>query len=401
MNIIFLSISAAISDLNNRGIYPDLLRYMAKQGHEIFIVCPFERRTKKSTILREYENVHILGVRTLNITKSNFIEKGVATLFIENQFKWAINKFYKNYKFDLILYTTPPITFNNLIYYLKNKFKAKTYLMLKDIFPQNAVDMDLMKKKGILYNVFKNNEKKLYKISDYIGCMSQANIDYLIKNEPELNKNKIGLCSNSIDIINREVLNKKEVLLSYNIPSDCTIFLYGGNLGVPQGIPNLIAILDQFKNRDDCFFLIVGSGTKAKLISDFARKTNAKNILYLPMLKRKEYDILEACCDVGMIFLDNRFTIPNFPSRMLAYLECRLPLLLVTDNCTDVGRIAEENGFGKWSPSNDIVRTSENIEFYLINPIIRKSMGEVGFKFLEVNYVVSKAYDSIMNKINN
>lgn len=159
MNILFLSISTAVSDINNRGIYPDLLRKFAFEGHEVFIVCSFERKLRKQTNYINYGSVHILGVKTLNITKTNIFEKGISTLLIEYQFKNAINKYFYNYNFDLILYSTPPITFSNLINYLKIKYQAKSYLLLKDIFPQNAVDLGLIRKNGLIHKFFKKKKK--------------------------------------------------------------------------------------------------------------------------------------------------------------------------------------------------------------------------------------------------
>ena len=124
MKVLFISISTAVSNINNRGIYPDLLRYISNQGHDVFIVCPFERKTKRETGLSQNGNVKILGVKTLNITKTNILEKTLATLLIETQYNLLINKHFSGYSFDLILYTTPPITFNNLIEKLKSKHKA-------------------------------------------------------------------------------------------------------------------------------------------------------------------------------------------------------------------------------------------------------------------------------------
>ena len=400
MKVLFLSISTAVSDINNRGIYPDLLRYISNQGHDVFIVCPFERKTKKKTRLLQNGNVNILGVKTLNITKTNFLEKTLATLLIEKQYNTAINKHFSGYSFDLILYTTPPITFNNLIEKLKLKHNARTFLMLKDIFPQNAADLCIMKENGMIYNFFRSKEKVLYRISDFIGCMSQANVNYLYKNDPEIKRDKIVICPNAIELKNRELSNKNSILNRYKIPNNIPIFLYGGNLGVPQGIPNLIKVLERNQSRKDCFFLIIGSGNKSNLIVDFIQKGNFDNILYIPMLERIDYDELEACCDIGMIFLDHRFTIPNFPSRMLAYLECKHPLLIATDENTDIGKIAVENNFGTWSNSNDIDSICSSIDFFIKNPLKRKEMGQNGYDFLVKNYQVSNAYKSIFDKFN-
>lgn len=398
MKVLFLSISSAISDINNRGIYPDLCRYIAQQGHELFIVCPFERRFNKKSTLLVHDNVNILGVETLNITKSNIIEKGIATLLIEFQFKNAIKKYFKGIKFDLILYTTPPITFNNIIRELKQEHGSITYLMLKDIFPQNALDLGLMKLNSLLYKMFRKREKELYAISDFIGCMSKANVDYLIKNEPSINKSKIGICPNSIEVRDRFLnLDRDFILDKYSIPKNKTIFIYGGNLGVPQGIPFLIEILESNKNKQDVFFIIVGSGNKDYLIRNWIKDNQPLNIKFIPMLNRLDYDLLEASCDVGMIFLDKRFTIPNFPSRMLAYMEAKLPLLIASDTVSDAGTLASENGFGKWSEAGDIKKFNENLDFYVKDKLIRKEMGLKAFEFLLNNFSVINSYESIIS----
>ena len=395
MKVLFLSISTAISNLNNRGIYPDLLRYIAKQGHEVYIVCPFERRTKKKTNLTVSQNVHILGVKTLNITKSSPTEKLLATILIERQFEEAIEKYFREINFDLILYATPPITFNSLIKKLKNKHKAKTYLMLKDIFPQNAIDLGMIKKNGFLHRYFVGKENDLYQVSDFVGCMSPASISYLSRNHKDIDIRKLVLCPNAIEVVNRDIIDKGSILKKYKIPENKTVFLYGGNLGVSQGISNLIKVLQKNINRDECFFLIVGSGYKTYVILDFIKLNKPDNVLYLPMLPREEYDKLEASCDVGVIFLDHRFSIPNFPSRMLAYLECKLPLLIATDENTDIGKIAEDNKFGLFSLSKDIDGICSKIDFFINNKKLRLKMGSNGYDYLMNNYQISNVYNSI------
>lgn len=401
MNILFLSISTAVSNIHNRGIYPDLLRYFVGKGHEVFIICPFERRTGKKTSLHEEKNIHILGVRTLNITKSNFIEKGIATIFIESQFKRAINKYFQSIPFDLILYSTPPITFNNLITSLKQKHSSRTYLMLKDIFPQNAIDLGLMRSGGILHTYFKKKEKGLYAISDQIGCMSHANVDYIL-NHNKIEPEKVNICPNAIEITNRfQRLNKNEIFNKYGIPLGKTAFIYGGNLGIAQGLDFLIEILNANYTRTDIVFVIVGSGNRAALLKDWINEKKPNNTILISMLNRSDYDDLEVCCDVGMIFLDKKFTIPNFPSRLLSYLECKLPILVASDSCTDLGVIVEENKFGKWSLAGNAEEFNRNIDFFVQNKSERLKMGENGYKFLLSNYNISVAYQSIINKLDN
>lgn len=233
--IIFLTL-VRIDNIQERGLYQDLLRSFVMKGHEVTVVCPLERKYKQSTRVIKEENVTILQVKTLNIQKCNLIEKGLSTITINALYKNAIKKHINNLEFDIILYVTPPITFTNLILWLKAKTNARTYLLLKDIFPQNAVDMGMISKKSFIHSYFKKKEIDLYKLSDKVGCMSPANKDYLLKHHPEL-KGKVEINPNSIEIrssyednFSREIIREK-----YNIPSNAVVFIYGGNLGKPQG----------------------------------------------------------------------------------------------------------------------------------------------------------------------
>ena len=178
MNIFFLTL-LSFDSIDERNIYTDLLREFVKNGHHVYAISPVEKRYNKQTSLTEKENETILRLRIGNIQKTHIIEKGISTIMIEPTFKRAIKKYYSNVKFDLVLYSTPPITFIGAIEYVKNRDGAKTYLLLKDIFPQNAVDIGMLKKtglKGILYRHFRKQEKRLYQVSDRIGCMSPANV---------------------------------------------------------------------------------------------------------------------------------------------------------------------------------------------------------------------------------
>ena len=197
MNILFITL-ARITNLEERSIYQDLLRKFRDERHTINIVSPIERRYNKKTSLIQDGNVTILNVKTPNIQKTNFLEKGIGTLILEFLFKNAIIKHYKKDKFDLIIYSTPPITFTRLLKFLKKQNNAKTYLLLKDIFPQNAVDLKMMSASGLLYKYFRKKELELYNISDWIGCMSEENKKYLLSNNPNLKESKIEVNPNSI-----------------------------------------------------------------------------------------------------------------------------------------------------------------------------------------------------------
>ena len=401
MNVLFLTMSSGIEDFQSRGIYTDLMRRFRDEGHHVYIIFPRERRLGLPMEERVQDNVHLLGVKTLNVTKTNIIEKGIGQVSIEFLYKRAIKKYFMNVNFDLILYSTPPITFSSVIKYAKKlNSSAKTYLLLKDIFPQNAVDMGMLSKKGIkglLYKFFRVKEKKLYALSDYIGCMSPANVKYVLEHNPEISKDRVEVAPNSLELVEVENSLDNTVLAKYNLPSDKPIFVYGGNLGVPQGIPFLIQCLEANSDRDDCHFVVVGNGTYYQKLADWYETAQPKSVTVMKGLPKVDYDKLVQSCHVGLIFLDYRFTIPNFPSRLLSYLEYQMPVLCATDPISDIGTIAEENNFGFYIPSNDVDAFTNSVNRILASDI--KLMGQNGYEFLKNNYLVDNTYKSIIRHI--
>jgi hypothetical protein len=69
------------------------MRKFRDEGHSVYIVTPHERRFGQKTELVDCDGVKILGVKTLNIQKTNVVEKGIGTLLIESQFKSAIKQY--------------------------------------------------------------------------------------------------------------------------------------------------------------------------------------------------------------------------------------------------------------------------------------------------------------------
>lgn len=399
MNVLFISISS-LPHVSEHGISLDLIHEFRRHGHDIYIICALEKRENQKTNIKEEDGCKILRVRIGNNKRANIIEKGITTILLPRRYIAAIKKYYADIKFNLVLYPTPPVTQIETVEYIKKRDNAKTYLLLKDIFPQNAIDLDMISKrglKGLIYKYFRSKEKRLYALSDCIGCMSQANVNYVIKHNPEVDFNKIEVCPNSIEVFDHNVDEKmcRSIREKYGIPQDKIVFIYGGNLGKPQNIPFLIECLKKTENIKDAFFLIVGAGNDYGKLEKFVSQEKPSNVKLLSLLPKEDYDKIVDACDVGLIFLDYRFTIPNFPSRLLGYMQAKLPVLACTDTCTDIGEIITDNGFGWWCGSNNIDSFIEKISEIMDSQI--STYGETGYQYLLKHYSVKNEYEIIMS----
>ena len=395
MNILFLTMNPFTS-IEMHNIYSDLMKEFIRHGHRPYIVTPREKKTGEQTELLDYSDHSILKVQIGNTSGVSLIEKGISTVTLSGKFYRAVKRKLGHLKFDLILYSTPPITLATPIRQLKKLFGCRTYLMLKDIFPQNAVDLGMFSERGLIHRYFRAKEKALYRISDKIGCMSPANVDYLLMHNPEIPRDHVEICPNAIipHPVQDRNAKKRALREKYGIPDEAIVYLYGGNLGKPQGIPFLVDCLKANMNLPDRYFIICGQGSEYGLLEDFVRTCKPANVKLLKFLPKEEYDLLATGCDVGLVFLDYRFTIPNFPSRILSYMENEMPILVCTDAVTDLGEIAEKNGFGLKCRSNDVRQFGTCMD--KLNHSTVQSMGKKAREFLEQHYLAQDGYAVIV-----
>lgn len=388
MNVLFLSLSP-IRDINQRGLYEDLLRQFVKNGHHVRIVSAIPGEATQDI---QGEGYDILRVDTPQMQKVGFIKKGIASLRIGPILRRALAKYCSDECYGLILVATPPITIAGTVEWVKRRDGAKVYLLLKDIWPQGIADLGAISPRGLIYKYYRFKEKKLYALSDRIGCMSQANVEYLLRHNPEIDPARVEVCPNSAEPIHICITpEKKNALLEeQGIPLGRTIFIYGGNLGPAQSLPFFIECLKKNEEKTDRFFVICGSGTQDKLLKDYIQEKKPSNVLYTGQLARETFDQLVAACDVGLIFLNYHFTIPNFPSRLLSYMQAGIPVLCCTDPNTDIGDIAEMGGFGWKCLSNDVDEFCRTIDIACQANLAK--MGAAARDYMAVHYSVEQSY---------
>ena len=174
VNILYISISFP---KNGKNIYTDLAEELGKKN-KITVLTAEEEKNIKCTELNEEKNFEVLRVKTGNIFNVNLIEKAISYITLQQKLKKAIKKYLKQRQYDLIIFMAPPVTLAKVVKYAMKKYNAKSYLMQKDIFPENALDLGILKKWNPAYYYFRYKEKQMYKIATKIGCMSYGNIEY-------------------------------------------------------------------------------------------------------------------------------------------------------------------------------------------------------------------------------
>ena len=159
----------------------------------------------------------------------------------------------------------------------------------------------------------------------------------------------------------------------------------------------IIKLLERYKENNKIFWLFVGKGTEKEKLSKTIEEKEIQNALLVDYIPKQEYNQLLQIADIGLIFLDSRFTIPNIPSRLLSYLEYSVPVLAATDRNTDLSSILQENNIGLWCESNSVEKFEEKMNYYMEHSKERKEIGENGRKYLEDNWTTEKSVEILEN----
>lgn len=400
MNVLFIY-WANPGDPGSSTLSKDMAEEFARQGHNVVSVIPLEKKFKKITYIMQNPNHTILHIKTGNFFNlKSRIEKAITALTIATRLLNGIIAYLKNYKFDLIITRAPFLGDSTLVLPLKKHYKCPVYLMLFDIFPQTAWDMGIIKSR-LIFNFFKYQEKKMLSAFDVIWCTSPGNAKYMLDHHPNLTSNKVKWLYHYARIEPAPHIDRVAIRQSMGYTDTDFIALFGGNMGIPQKLENLLYLAAKAKVFKNAKFLFIGVGTEKTRIEQMAENLELDNVKFISYLPRSEYELFASSCDIGLVSLDERFTVPNFPSKTTDYFKLSLPILASLDKsaATDYGNLLQDEIHGGlYAISGDIAKLFEQFENLYNEPDLRNEMGKNGRKFYEQELNVSNACKKIINK---
>lgn len=375
------------SPLSSAKMFYDLATELARLGHEVTVVAGDSSLQQKVTVSQE-DRVTVVRVKSGEIRHPSKVMRTLNELLL-SRIIWKLAKHYfKSHPFDLVICYSPTIFWSYLITKLKALYGCRAYLVLRDLFPQWALDAGLLKKRSFPYWFFKRHELKLYDSADVIGVQSPANLDYFVSHGLS-NRYHLEVLFNWTKVENRPpVLPELRARLGLQ---DQVIFMYGGNLGVAQDMDNVLRLAKRLKNEENIFFLLLGEGSEASRLVQEIRDSGLKNIRLLPAVSHVEYQKILAECDVGLITLRRDLKTQNFPGKMLSYMELQKPMLASINPGNDLSAVLQEYEAGFACENGDDDTFSGYALKLACDPELRHRMGKNAYKLLHDKFDVASA----------
>ncbi len=396
MRILLLVVYYLPSTSSAAKLIHDLAVEFSDRGHDVTVLAP-DHNTRLDLQCDYDDKVRVVRVKTGEIKNVSRILRAYREISLSRIIWNKAKSFFNENQFDLIVYYSPTIFFGSLVKRLKHRFDCPSYLVLRDIFPQWAVDAGILSE-GLFYRVLKHYEKINYDAADIIGIESPANKEYFSKRRLD-GKYCLEVLYNWMSLnerCNSSLYFRKTLGLEGKV-----VFFYGGNIGIAQDMDNLIRLATHMKNKPEAYFLIVGEGSEVARLKKEVQNIGLNNFSIQPPVSQEAYMGMLADIDVGLITLERNLKTQNYPGKMLGYMYHAKPILASINPGNDLRDILVTHNAGL------VCYNGEDEVFYrqaiqlIENPDLRVRMGRNGRALLENTFSVASAASQILSHFSN
>lgn len=369
----------------------DLSREFSLQGHDLTVLLP-SMDQQDSWRIENFDGVQVLRLKAPRIKDIGYFRRTIGELIMPYAMLWQLRKSpFSNVKWGGVIWYAPSIFHGPLAKSLKKSSGCKGYLIIRDIFPEWAVDMGLMGR-GIPYLFFDAIARYQYSIADVIGVQTPGNIKYF---DRWLKKS-----GRSLEILqnwlNKPAQNKCSIRVNDTSLAGRKIFVYAGNMGVAQGMGILLDLASKLQSQQDIGFLFVGRGSDLARLKATSEAMKLDNVLFFDEIHPDEIPDLYAQCSVGIVALDFRHKSHNIPGKFLTYMQCGLPVLANINAGNDLARIIRDEQVGQVCESNNIDELLQMVQKLLVQIDSDVSLSNRCTSLFRREFSVEKAVQQIV-----
>lgn len=377
-------------------MFHELALELQAQGHHVTIITP-DINQSASFVQDEVDGTRIWRFRSGPIKDIGKVKRLINESLLSFRAWRAINHKVSETTFDGVVYYSPSIFFGGLVKEIKRRCKCASYLVLRDIFPQWAIDAGMIRQGSIIDKYLQHFEHRSYSEADNVGLMSEKNLE--VFNRANAGRYPAGILRNwasSLPYVNNvDTASFRETLgLQGKV-----IFFYGGNIGHAQDMANLVRLAKGMRQYNDAHFLFVGQGDEVVLINKLATDWKLSNFTYLPAVDQNEFKRLLAEVDVGLFSLSAKHTAHNFPGKILGYMAQSLPILGSVNAGNDLMELVNTKQAGFiFVNGYDEAFLNAAEELYR-SEATRKQLGKNSYQLLVNEFSVSSAAGIIVNAL--
>lgn len=399
MNLLIVTDAYAPSRTSAAVLLEDLAKSLINDGHSVSVIVPSSSQLDNIAIKVQgsIEIISVKAFQTKDISHARRLLAEIVNPFLIRFQLWRSVNF-KSKKFDGILWYSPSIFWTPLVKSCQVYFKCPSYLILRDIFPDWALDLEILKR-GALYEFLAWIALSQYKQATWIGLQSPNNVEYFHKKYPQF-KEKSEVLWNWIG---EPVLTECSIQIKDTKLAGKKIAVYAGNVGIAQGKDALLSLVMALNSANqDMGFLFVGRGSEMEEFKRRIELEGISNILFFDEIPPDEIYSLYQQCDVGLLALDPRHKTHNIPGKFLSYMQAGIPVFGVLNSCNDLIQLISQYRLGQISSEisqSSLIPLAKKLND--ANLILSRNIfkGNVSEGIIERHFLVSIANQQLLGRL--
>ncbi|EOW2078056.1 glycosyltransferase family 4 protein [Vibrio mimicus] len=370
-------------------------QYVA-MGYEVTIITPAAGQSEK-LVKETLDGVSVWRFSSGQMKDAGKVKRAINETLMSFRAWSAIKDELNSDTFDGIVYYSPSIFFGPLVKKIKKRCGCFAYLILRDLFPQWAIDQKLIRADSLIAKYFRFFELLSYDQADSIGLMSERNEEVFKRLNGKAYPTQILRNWASLKPCPRAA-EDESIREQLNL-NDKVIYFYGGNIGHAQDMANLMRLAKNMSEYSEAHFLFIGQGDEVELIQEMAKEWNLSNFTYLPAVDQNTFKRILSEVDVGLFSLAKNHTAHNFPGKLLGYMVQSLPILGSVNPGNDLMDIVNANSAGMISVNGEDETLLNNALELLFYEALRSKVGQSGYALLCKEFSVETTAQSIISEL--
>lgn len=386
---------------NSTRVHAKMLHELALElkarGHVVTVLTPGKALQSSRLVKESMDGIGVWRFRSGPVKDISRVRRLINESLLSFRAWQAIRLELSSIKVDGVVYYSPSIFFGFLVSKLKRYFNCKAYLVLRDLFPQWAIDEKMIGEHSLVTRYLRFFETKNYLAADRIGLMSEENFEVFQKLQPRFNN--IEVLRNWVAVDSNVIIQpywREQLGLQ-----DKVILLYGGNIGKAQDMPNLMRLAHSLKDEPTAHFVIVGQGESFQEVADYIDAKALTNVTLMPSISQDAFKVLLSEVDIGLFSLARSHTAHNFPGKILGYIANDLPILGSVNPGNDLMSVINDHQAGFVFENGDDAALLKAAKDLVVSCELRQQCGKNARALLESHFSVQSAATKIVSGLEN
>jgi len=371
----------------------DLVTEMVAQGHRVTVLVP-AAGLPTPVAIEQTDGATVLRVRAPQTKDVSLVRRAFAEMWLPFALlRGLCASGAAAESFDGVVWYSPTIFLGLVASRVKHRSGCRSYLIVRDLFPDWAVDAGVMRR-GLMYRFFKIVERFQYRVADVIGVQTPANVALVARDAP------VGA---HIEVLHNWLASPQPIMqpgmLELGHVAGRTIFVYTGNMGIAQDLGAFLDLAAEMTDRSDVGFLFVGRGSEAGNLQALAQRRSLENVEFMQEIDPASIPALLGCCHIGIVALDPRHTTHNIPGKFITYVRNGLPVLARVNRGNDLAGLIRESGVGCVVEGDSLAELRQTALWLADDAARRVDMARAGLLLSQRCFTPAAAVDQIVSTL--